>query len=243
MNDRASQWPYWLGLIVLVALVAALAWWLLANDSARLFYSLNLMAGWVEQAPLKTVAVFLLIFAVSTALTLPTVTILTITGGFLFGSWLGTALSVMGALLGAAITFVMVRRMAGDRVRNFFATGRLAGLVRLLERDAFFYLMGLRIVPVAPFFALNAAGALIRISLGRFLLATVLGLIPIMAIFASVGSGLETLVDAREIGLDVFLQPGILLPLIALISLIIFSAVTRQWMNRRRKKLLGHDAD
>lgn len=241
MSNNTQHWPYWVGLIVLIALVGTLAWWLLANDSARLFYGLNLMASWVEQTPIKTVVVFLLIFAISTAFTLPTATILTITGGFLFGPWLGSTLSVLGALLGAAITFLMVRKMAGDTVRQFFATGRLAGLVRLLERDAFFYLMGLRIVPVAPFFALNAAGALIRISLGRFLLATALGLIPILTIFANVGAGLETLVDARGVGMSVFLQPNIMIPLLALICLIIFSAITRQWIKRRRKSLHLND--
>ena len=241
MSNNTQHWPYWVGLIMLIALVGTLAWWLLANDSARLFYGLNLMASWVEQTPIKTVVVFLLLFAISTAFTLPTATILTITGGFLFGPWLGSTLSVLGALLGAAITFLMVRKMAGDTVRQFFATGRLAGLVRLLERDAFFYLMSLRIVPVAPFFALNAAGALIRISLGRFLLATALGLIPILTIFANVGAGLETLVDARGVGMSVFLQPNIMIPLLALICLIIFSAITRQWIKRRRKSLHLND--
>lgn len=233
----------WAGIVALIALVITASYWLLTSESRWLFRGLDAMAYWVEDAPIMTAVVFLLILALSTALTLPTVTVLTITAGFLFGSWLGTVLSIIGALCGAAITFIMVRRMAGDKVRNFFSTGRLAGLVRLLERDAFFYLMGLRIVPVAPFFALNAAGALIRISLSRFLLATGLGLIPIMIIFAGIGAGLETLVDAQEIGIEVFLKPEILLPLLALVGLIIFSAVMRLWMKRRREQLIGRTSD
>ena len=239
-KPQHTQGLVWISLIALIALIAVAAWWLLKDDAAWLFFGLNTMAGWVEDSPGKTIVIFLLLFAVSTALTLPTATILTLSGGFLFGAWLGALLSIIGALLGAAITFVMVRKMAGEKVRDFFATGKLGGLVRLLERDAFFYLIGLRIVPVAPFFALNAAGALIRISLARFLLATALGLIPILSIVASVGAGLETLVDAREIGAEVFLQAKILIPLLALVSLIIFSAVMKQVMNRRRERLLGN---
>lgn len=243
MSSRFDHRMAWSAIIALIVLVIAASYWLLTSESRWLFRGLDAMANWVEHAPVLTAVIFLLILALSTALTLPTVTILTVTAGFLFGSWLGTMLSIIGALCGAAITFIMVRRMAGDKVRNFFSSGRLAGLVRLLERDAFFYLMGLRIVPVAPFFALNAAGALIRISLTRFLLATGLGLIPIMIIFAGIGAGLETLVDAQDIGIEVFLEPKILFPLLALAGLIIFSAVMRRWMKRRREQLVGRQSD
>ncbi len=239
MGMSAGKLLTWLAITLFLILAILATWWLLKDNGQWLFAGLGLLEQWVEQAPAKTALVFVLMLAISTALTLPTVTVMTVAGGFLFGTLAGAILSITGALGGAAITVLMVRRMTGEAVRNYASSGRLAGLVRLLERDAFYYLMVFRIIPIAPFFVLNAAAGLIRISLLRFVVATALGLIPILTIFSSVGAGLDTLIEAQDVGLGVFLQPSILGPLLALLGLIVLSAVTRQWMKRRRERLLG----
>jgi uncharacterized membrane protein YdjX (TVP38/TMEM64 family) len=115
--------------------------------------------------------------------------------------------------------------------------GRTGNLVQLLERDAFFYLVAFRIVPVAPFFAINAAGALLRISTQRYLLATALGLTPITLIYASVGAGLETLIEAGAVrGPRVVMQPRVLLPLLALVLVLGAGLMTRRAVRRRRQR-------
>ncbi|MEX2497556.1 MAG: VTT domain-containing protein [Wenzhouxiangellaceae bacterium] len=212
------------------------AWLLTGENVEGLLALLERLSFRSEYRPLSTAIVFIAIFALSTALTLPTATMLCIAAGYLFGMLTGTVVSMAGALCGALITFMSMRFIAGERVRAFLLRGRAHRLVRLLERDAFFYLVALRIVPVAPFFAINAAGAMIRISARRFLLATGTGLLPIVLVYTSVGSGLETLVQAgRVVGPEVLLRPRVLVPLMALLAVLLLGILARSMILRRRR--------
>lgn len=221
------------GALVLASLIGLFL--IVQEDGAALLDLLGRLESRVAEHPLQAMVAFMLIMIVTTCLTLPTATLLSLSAGFLFGTATGAALSVFSALGGAVLTFLVIRFIAGERVREFFLRGRSESMLLLLERDAFFYLIALRIVPVAPFFAINAAGGMIRISLFRFMLATGLGLTPIMLVYTSVGAGVESLVDANRVnGFDLLTQPRVLFPLMALLMLIVFGALARNWMRARQ---------
>lgn len=211
---------------------------LVAGDNGEGLLTLfRRLEDWSETAPWTAALTFTAIFALTTALTLPTATVLCVSAGYLFGTVTGTLVSLAGAVGGAMLTFALMRFIAGDRVRDFLLTGRTRGLIRLLERDAFFYLVAFRIVPVAPFFAINAAGAMIGIPVQRYFVATALGLAPIMLVYASVGSGLDTLLEAGRIsGPAVILEPKIALPLLALLVLLAAGTYLRRRVARRRQR-------
>jgi len=222
---------------LLIAASALGAWMLSGENIDGLLALIERLEYRSEFRPLSTAVVFGLIFALTTGLTLPTATLLCFAAGYLFGTFFGSIVSMIGALGGALITFIGMRFIAGERVRNFLLRGRTRGLVQLLERDAFFYLLALRVVPVAPFFAINAAGAMIRISTRRFLLATGLGLIPPVLVYVSVGAGLETLVDAGRVnGPDVLLRPRVFAPLLALLLVLVLGLLARSVVLRRRRR-------
>jgi uncharacterized membrane protein YdjX (TVP38/TMEM64 family) len=207
---------------------------LIRDDGRLLVEMLGLLEARIAAAPLQAMVAFVVLMAVTTCLTLPTATVLCLSGGYLFGAVPGALLSWIGATIGAVLTVLMIRFIAGERVREFFLRGRARRLIELLERDAFFYLMMLRIVPIAPFFAINAAGATIRIGLPRFTLATALGLLPILTVYAGVGAGVETLVEAHRIDpAAVLAQPRVLLPLLGLLALLCFGWAMRRWVQRR----------
>ena len=223
--------------IVLIAASALGAWMLSGENIDGLLALLERLEYRSEFRPLSTAVAFTLIFALTTGLTLPTATLLSIAAGYLFGTPVGALVAMIGALSGALITFLGMRFIAGERVRNFLLRGRTRRLVHLLERDAFFYLLALRVVPVAPFFAINAAGAMIRISTCRFLLATGLGLAPIVLVYAGVGAGVGTLLEAGRVsGPEVLLRPRVLLPLLALLLILMLGILARSVVLRRRRQ-------
>lgn len=233
MIRREAGLAWATGLLIVLASATGL-FLLLRDDGQALMSLLATLEAQIRDAPLATMLAFTVLMAITTCLTLPTATVLCLSAGYLFGAFNGALLSWIGATTGAALTFLLVRFIAGERVREFFLRGRAAGLVEMIERDAFFYLMALRIVPVAPFFAVNAAGAMIRISLGRFVLATGLGLLPILAIYASVGAGVDTLVEANELdGWSLLARPQVFGPLLALAALVLTGGFTRRWLKRR----------
>lgn len=222
---------------LLVGATAVGAWMLSGENIEGLLALIERLEFRSEFRPLSTAAVFVLIFALTSGLTLPTATLLCLAAGYLFGVMTGSIVSMLGALGGAFITFAGMRFIAGERVRNFLLRGRTRSLVHLLERDAFFYLMALRVVPVAPFFAINAAGAMIRISTRRFLLATALGLAPLVLVYVSVGAGLETLLEGGRVnGTEVLLRPRVLVPLLALLLVLVIGVFARGMVLRRRRR-------
>ncbi len=227
-----------------ILLASAAGLFLLMRDDGRVLLELlAALEAQVLEAPLRAMAAFVVLMTVTTCLTLPTATVLCLSGGYLFGASAGAVLAWSGALAGALLTFLSIRLIAGDRVRRFLLRGRGAHLIDLIERDAFFYLLALRVVPIAPFFAINAAGAMLRISPGRFALATGLGLVPLMSIYAGVGAGVETLVDAQQLdGWSLLRQPRVIGPLAGLLALLLAGWLFRRRLIRRQRSLPAEDA-
>lgn len=169
-----------------------------------------------------TMVVFVLTYAGIVALSLPGATVLTLTGGFLFGLWPGTLLNVMGATFGAVGIFLAVRAGFGRALtaRLQAHDGRLARIKQGLDRNQWSMLFFIRLVPVIPFFAGNLLSALLNVPLSRFVISTALGILPGALVYTSVGAGMGRVLDAGGTpDLSVIFEPHILLPLLGLAAL------------------------
>lgn len=151
--------------------------------------------AWVAAHPVAAPLIYVLAYVAVTACSLPGALVMTLTGGFLFGTLFGGLLTVVGATLGATVLFMAARTALGDALRAK-AGGALARLEAGFRRDAFNYLLVLRLVPVFPFFIVNLAAAFLGASLGVFVVATFIGIMPGTFVYASVGAGLGSVFDA-----------------------------------------------
>ncbi|MCB5944674.1 FAD-dependent oxidoreductase [Acidocella sp. KAb 2-4] len=142
--------------------------------------------------PVLGPAVFFAAYVVITALSLPIATLLSLAAGALFGVAEGSVLVSFAASLGASLAFLASRFLLRD-----FALARFPGLFARVNagiaRDGAFYLVSLRLVPAIPFFALNLLAGLTNLSLGRFYLASQIGMLPATVIFVNAGAGLAGL--------------------------------------------------
>ena len=115
--------------------------------------------------------------------------ILSLTMGFVFGRWVGTALVVVAATVGATIVFLAARYIFADAARK-----RLGALGEKINagftENAFNYMLFLRLVPAFPFFLVNLAPAFTSIPLRTFVLATFIGIIPGTFVFVNLGETL-----------------------------------------------------
>jgi len=180
------------------------------------------------------VAVFIAVYAIAVALSLPGALILTITSGFLFGPVLGSVYAVTGATLGAVGLFLFVRMGLGDSMRSR-AGGAIDRLRRGFAENALGYLLFLRLLPIFPFWLVNLAAALLAVPLRTFVIATAVGIIPGSAVYASFGSGLGSLLDeGKPIDLGSILTPSIFLPLLALAVLALAPALYQRF-NRSKE--------
>ncbi|MBR0680023.1 TVP38/TMEM64 family protein [Roseomonas eburnea] len=222
-------WP-----LLLLAVLLAAAW---ASGATRLLSFEALaqhhatLAAWVAARPATAAAAYVLAYVLVVALSLPGGVVMTLAGGLLFGTWLGAALTVVGATLGACALFLAARSALAPLVAGRAA--RLVGRIRPgLERDGFFYLLTLRLIPVVPFWLVNLAPALVGMPFGAYAAATAIGIIPATAVFAGIGAGLgEVLAAGRRPDLGVILSPPILLPLLGLAALSLLGA----WWRKRTR--------
>ncbi len=175
------------------------------------------------------VVFFILIYILQTAFSLPGGAILTLTGGFLFGSILGTVYVNLGATAGATLAFLAARYLLRDWVEHKFGD-RLGTIQEGFANNAFSYLMTLRLIPAFPFFLVNLVSGLTRVNVGTYMLATSIGIIPGSFVFAFAGRQLGTINSLSEIA-----SPPVLLAFTLLGLLALMPVVYRKWMNSRIK--------
>lgn len=161
---------------------------------------------------------FILAYIVQTGFSLPGGAIMTLAGGFLFGSFLGTLLVNVGATTGATLGFLSARYLLRDWVEKKFGD-RLEPIQAGFAQNAFSYLMTLRLIPAFPFFLVNLVSGLTRIKIGTYITATSIGIIPGSFVFAFAGRQLGTINSLGEIASPPVLLAFTLLGLLALMPI------------------------
>lgn len=156
----------------------------------------------------------------------------TIVAGLLFGIWLGAACAIVGTTLGASAVFLAARAGLSGLAER--AGPRAVAVAGGFRRNALSYLVFLRLVPLFPFTLVNVAAALARIPLQTFVVATVIGTIPSIFIYASFGVMLMELAERGELpGTSLLQQPRFLFPLLGLAALALMPILVARWLRRR----------
>ena len=123
------------------------------------------------------VIVYIGVYIVATALSIPGATVLTLLGGFFFGPWLATVYVNVGATLGAFIIYLAARYFLGDGIQSKYGE-KLEKFNREIEENGQNYMLTLRLVPIFPFFLVNLFAGVTTIKPRQFLWTTALGIIP-----------------------------------------------------------------
>jgi uncharacterized membrane protein YdjX (TVP38/TMEM64 family) len=112
--------------------------------------------------------------------------------GLLFGTWLGTPISIVSATLGAVIAFSIARWIAHDAVEEIQGR-RLRALRAFVARRGFLSVLYARIVPGIPYSLVNYAAGLSPVALRTFAAATALGCAPRAFAYTALGGSLDDL--------------------------------------------------
>jgi len=187
------------------------------------------LCGLVQRWGFVAAIFYIAVYTLLVALSVPGGAVLTIAGGFLFGTWLGALCAIIGATLGATAIFLATRAGLGGFTQR---AGPLVGKLEAgFRADAFNYLLVLRLVPIFPFWLVNLVPALVGVKLRTYVVATALGIVPATVIFASLGNGLGTVVDEPDLG--IVLQPSVLIPIVGLALLALVPVGYRRWRQKK----------
>ncbi len=165
------------------------------------------------------VAIFIGTYILVAGLSLPGAVILTLAGGFVFGAGLATLFINIGATTGATLAFLTARYVLRDAVEQRFGT-RLGPFQEGFAKNAFSYLLTLRLIPLFPFFVVNLVSGLTRVSVGIYVAATAIGIIPGSFVYAYAGRQLGTINSLKEIASPNVIGAFVLLGLLALVPVV-----------------------
>ena len=167
-------------------------------------------------------ALFILIYFVIVAFSLPGAAVASVTGGFLFGLTLGTAFNVIAASLGAFAIFLAARWGLGRMLaaRMDASDGTLKKIKTGLQDNEVSVLFLMRLVPAVPFFVANLLPALVGVRFFNFAFTTVLGIVPGAIVFTWIGVGLGEVFDRGESpDLSLLWEPQVIGPILGLCAL------------------------
>lgn len=236
-------------LLATMALVYGMGWHrLLSFKTIGLNY--EALRSFIDTHLGAAVLLYMLIYIVVVALSLPGGLVLTLSGGLLLGWKLAAPTTVVAATAGATIIFLIARTSIGEPLAA--KAGPWLGRLRKgFRENALSYLLFLRLVPVFPFFVVNLAPALLDVPLRTFVIATFLGIMPATVAFSVLGSGLGSAIEAQNqlyrtctaqaeakgdcaytIDVNVLVTPELIAAFVALGVLALIPVAVKMWSKR-----------
>ncbi len=221
-------------LALVAAAVAAFFWfdvggWLtLENLKARQ----QELQAWQAANPWLSAGVVFLVYVLVTALSLPGATVMTLAIGAVFGLWKGLVLVSFASTIGATLAFLLARFLLRDWVQTRFGD-RLRAINAGIEKDGAFYLFGLRLVPLFPFFVINLVMGLTPMKTWTYAWVSQVGMLAGTFVYVNAGTQLGRLDSLAGI-----LSPQLILSF-ALLG--VFPLIARRLLDlaQARKALAG----
>lgn len=164
-----------------------------------------------------TVTIYFIGYILTTALSIPGATILTLLGGALFGLGTGLIIISFASSIGATLAFLISRTLLRDYVEKKYGS-KLKGINQGVEKEGAFYLFTLRLVPIFPFFLINLAMGLTKIKTLTFFFVSQLGMLAGTAVYVNAGVQLAELDNLKGIMSPALLGSFVLLGIFPLLA-------------------------
>ena len=204
------------GRIAVLLLVAAALAAFFALDLGRFLTLAEIKARQAELSalvatrPLLTAGIYFAVYVVSTALSVPGATLLTLAAGAIFGVLWGSVIVSFASAIGATLAFLVSRFLLRDAVQRRFGD-KLAAINAGVHKDGALYLFTLRLIPVFPFFLINLVMGLTPMKAWTFLWVSQVGMLAATVVYVNAGTQLARIDSLRGI-----LSPGVILSFVLL---------------------------
>ncbi len=142
-----------------------------------------------QQSRLPVIGLYMAVYIVVTALSLPGAAVMTLAGGALFGLVTGTVVVSFASTIGATCACLAARFLLRDWVQSRFGD-RLAAINRGMQAEGPFYLFSLRLIPIFPFFVINLLMGLTALPLRTYFWVSQLGMLPATIVYVNAGKEL-----------------------------------------------------
>ncbi|HEY3520439.1 MAG TPA: TVP38/TMEM64 family protein [Rhodanobacteraceae bacterium] len=183
----------------------------------------QMLDAWWTAYPWRLALGYFAVFIVVVALSLPAMTLMTLAAGAIFGVVVGSVIVSFGSAIGATLAMLAARFVFKDAVRKRFAH-RLQRVDAGIERDGAFYLLGIRLVPIFPFFIVNLLMGLTHIRVRTYYWVTQLGMLAGTIVYVNAGTRIASAKTLRGL---------ISTPLIVSLALLALLPWVSRWLIKR----------
>ena len=177
------------------------------------FSNLEIIQNFILQNFLISIFIVILSYSFLIMCNFPFASLLSMINGFLFGTWLGGAISIVGGTIGALGVFLIAKFFFLDFIKRKFLN-KYSYIENYFNKNDLELMILIRIVPGTPFFLQNLILAGLGANNKKFFYTTLIGLAPWSFIFGSIGQGLEEIfVNETELSFSLIAQPEYLIPI------------------------------
>jgi uncharacterized membrane protein YdjX (TVP38/TMEM64 family) len=156
------------------------------------------LSGLFAENPIITIIVFMTIYIVVIAVSLPGSAIMTMAGGAIFGLYTGIVIVSFASSIGGTLAFLAARYLFRDYVQQRFKYWLITINHEITTHGAY-YLLTLRLLPAIPFFLLNLVMALTPIKTSIFYITTQIGMLPVTVVYVNAGTQLASIHSLEDV--------------------------------------------
>jgi len=166
----------------------------------------------------------------------PAASLLSLIGGFLFGTWVGGIGIIIGGTIGSFIIFLFAKSFFHDYISKKLLN-KYTFINNYFQKNDLELMLLIRLIPGIPFFVQNLVLAGLEAKTLRFFFTTLLGLSPWAIIFASIGQGLEDIfIEDQDLSFALIVKTEYLIPISIIAFLVIVILIFKKKYLPTQKK-------
>jgi uncharacterized membrane protein YdjX (TVP38/TMEM64 family) len=192
--EQRSQFIKTAAFVVAIGLLVTISWILPVREWTVA------LADRLRGAGAKGVLIFVAVYVVAEVALIPG-SLLTMAAGFAYGPTGGILVASPASVLAATAAFLLGRTVLRSWIRKKTAAApTLRAIDRAIGRNSFKLILLLRLSPLIPFNVLNYALGLSDANLGRYVVASLVGMLPGTFLYVYLGSLATTAAGLADAG-------------------------------------------
>ena len=197
-------------------------------DLKTLFNHLEIIQNYISDYFLFSFCFFIFSYFLLVVSNFPASSLLSLIGGFFFGTWFGGMGIILASTMGSFVVFMVAKIFFKDLISQKLLH-KYSFISKYFHQNELELMFLIRLIPGIPFFAQNWILAGLGANSFKFFFTTLIGVSPWAIIFASIGKGLEEIFfKDQALSFLLIAKPEYLIPLSIIISLLIFSLIFKR---------------
>ena len=193
-----------------------------------LFNYIELIQNYIDNYFFISFLIFILSYCFLIICNFPAASLLSLIGGFLYGTWIGGIGIIIGGTIGSFIVFSLAKLFFHDYISKKFLH-KYSFINTYFQKNELEIMLLMRLIPGIPFFAQNLILAGLGAESLKFFFTTLVAISPWAIVFASVGQGLEEIfIEDKVLSFALIAKPEYLIPISLIIILIVFILIFKK---------------